>query len=108
MGSNVLLGEQWFPPCYAPMETILVQYFPDGGVMNTDISQCKRGLQILRCYPGVLCDLMDYCRLHLALGVIFIGQLLLERATIVLNFLHLYTICPTVDWWSPTSLEMVL
>ena len=59
-GGNVLLGEQWFPPCYPTMHTILVQCFPEGGLMNTD-SQCKRDLQILRRYPGVLCDLLDYC-----------------------------------------------
>ena len=76
------------------MDTILVQCFPDGGLMNTD-SQCKRGLQILKRYSGVLCDLLMIVRL--ALGVIFIGQPLLERVTMVFNFLHLSTICLAVD-----------
>ena len=26
-GGNVLLGEQWFPPCYPPVHTSLVQCF---------------------------------------------------------------------------------
>ena len=94
-GGNVLLGEKWFPSCYPTMHTIIVQFFPDGRLMNTDISQCKRGLQIIRHYPGVLCD--DLIIILPALGVIFAGRPLLERVTMVLNFLHLYTICLTVD-----------
>ncbi len=39
-------------------------------------------------------------------GVIFVGRPLLGKVTVVLNFLHLYTICLTVDLWSPNSLEM--
>ncbi len=41
-------------------------------------------------------------------GVIFVGRPMLRKVTVVLNFLHLYTICLTVDLWSPNSLEMVL
>ncbi len=40
-------------------------------------------------------------------GVIFVGRPLLRKVTEVLNFLHLYTICLTVDLWSPNTLEMV-
>lgn len=35
-----------------------------------------------------------------ALCVIFVGQPLLERVTVVLNVLHVFMICLTVDWWS--------
>ncbi|KAL7827601.1 hypothetical protein SRHO_G00333190 [Serrasalmus rhombeus] len=42
------------------MHTSVVQCSPDGGLMNINISQCERGLQLLRSYPGVLCDLSDY------------------------------------------------
>ncbi len=44
----------------------------------------------------------------LAFGVIFVGGPLLAWVTVVLNFLHLYTVCQTVDLWSPNTLEMVL
>ncbi len=33
---------------------------------------------------------------------------LLGKVTVVLNFLRLYTICLTVDLWSPNTLEVVL
>lgn len=32
---------------------------PGGGVKNINISLCERGVQLLRRYPGVLCDPAD-------------------------------------------------
>ncbi len=39
---------------------------------------------------------------RLAFRVIFVGQPLMERVTVVLHFLYFYTVCLTVDLWSPT------
>lgn len=47
------------------------------GMLNTNLSQCWRDLQILRCYCGVLCDLLDYytsCSWS-----VFVGRPLLDR-----------------------------
>uniref|UniRef100_A0A8C9TT26 Leucine rich repeat containing 7 n=1 Tax=Scleropages formosus TaxID=113540 RepID=A0A8C9TT26_SCLFO len=50
----------WLSLCNPAIHTIVVQCSPYGGLVNTDISQCKRGPQFLRCYPGCLCDLLAY------------------------------------------------
>ena len=114
---HMVLGEPWtaamfflerrvFFPCNSAMLTINIQCSPDGGLVNIDCSHCKRGLQFPRCYPGVRCGLPDYYTP--TLGVIFVVQPLLGRVKMVLDVLHLYTICLTADWWSPNSFKMVL
>ncbi len=55
-GSNFLFGEQWLSPCNSTMHTIVVQCSPDGGLMNINISQCEKGLLLLRGYPEFLAD----------------------------------------------------
>lgn len=47
MSSNVLFAEQWLFPYNAAMNTIVVQWSPDGRLMNNNISQCRRGLRLL-------------------------------------------------------------
>ncbi len=74
--------------------------------MNINTSQHEKGLYLLSSYPGNFCNLADYYMS--CFGVIFIGRPFLVKVTVVLNFLHLYTICLTVNLWNPNSLEMVL
>lgn len=102
MSSNV---RRAVAPCNLAMHTIVVQCSPDGELMNINISQCVRGLQLRGSYPGVLCDLANYytpcswsdlCWLT-TLGE---GNNGLEFPPFVHNL--------TVDWLSPNSLEMVL
>lgn len=51
----LLFGESWFPYCYSAMHTVCVQCLPDGGLINTDVTQCKSGLKVFSCDP-VVCD----------------------------------------------------
>ncbi len=88
------------------MHTTVGQCSPDGGLMNINISHCEKGPWLLRIYPGNVCNLADYYTL--CFGVVFVGRPLLGKVAVVMNFLQWYTICLTVDVWSPNSLEMVL
>lgn len=91
------------------MSIILVQCWPDGGLMNMDVIQCKSGLTVhtplgffvtshnyLPC-PWSVCVCVYFC------GFFFFWTTFLERVTLVPNFLRLYVICLTMDWWRPNQ-----
>ena len=65
---QILLGEQWLSTA---MHSIAVQCSTDGGPVN--ISQCEKGLQLLRSYIDILCDLADFLA-WLAPGVTSFGE----------------------------------
>ncbi len=48
---------------------------------------------------GVRCDWLGWRTDRF----VTVGRARLGNVTVVLNFLHLYTICLTVDLWSPNS-----
>lgn len=88
-GSKVILGAKWLYPCNTAVHTIVVQCSPDDGPMNINICQLVAFEVILYSFVTL------WINARLALGVI--GRPLLGRVTMVLNFLHLYTISLTVD-----------
>ncbi len=105
MGSNVLFGKQCLSPCNSAMHTIDVQCSSGGGLMNINISQCER--EAFSCLEVTMGSFATSWTIAcFAFGVILIDQPLLGMITTVLNFLHLYTSCLTVDLWSLNSLEM--
>ena len=61
--------------------------------MNINISHVREAFSCLEVTLGSYVTLSTI--IHL--GVIFVGQPLLGRVTMVLNFLHLYTVCLIVD-----------
>lgn len=73
-------GEQWLSPCNSALDTIVVQCYHYGGLMNISHWQCKRGLL------SFFGDLQTI--LHFALAVIFVGQPLLQSVTFP-SFVHL-------------------
>lgn len=73
------------------MHTVVVYWSPDFWFMNIGVSHCKRGRRFPRHYSGF--HLTFWTITLFTLGVIFVGRWLLQRVTVVLNSLHLYTIC---------------
>lgn len=82
---------QYFPPWYPVKHIVFISCLLNSGLVSIEIIQCKSGLLVLRCYP-FFCDFICH-----AIGVTFDGCSLLGRVTVVLNFLHLYICCITVD-----------
>lgn len=56
-----ILGNWLYPSWYLPMHTSLVQCFSYSRLRNTDIRQCKSGLQILSYYSLGFWNLFKYC-----------------------------------------------
>lgn len=85
MGRNVFFfGEHWLPFCNPAMHTTFVQASSDSALMNFNIN-----LSLLRRYLGI-CDLANYYTYCLWSGGLLLGR-------VVLNFLHLYNVCLTVN-----------
>lgn len=63
---------------------------------------------LLRCYQGFLCGHRQLHAMLLGKKNIFVVPPLLGRVTTILNFLHLFAVCLTVDWWALNSLQMLI